>query len=147
MAKQELNPTNNTRILTYMVGFIAFVIFVYVLTVLKSMLIPATIAIFMTYLLHPILEYFNRRFKIPRWLTVSFLVIVMFGLYYLLGLLLVSNYEIFANKIVSYANKLVGFLEGILASFNITFREIGDLLNFRIEKFDARDSHAPSKDF
>ena len=137
MADQELNPTSNTRILTYLVGFVAFVIFVYVLTVLKSMLIPITIAVFMTYLLHPVLEFFNHKFRIPRWLTVSFLLISMFGLYYLLGLLLVSNYQLFADKLTSYANKLVAFLEGILASFNITFREVGDLLNFRIEKFDA----------
>lgn len=137
MADQEINPRNNTAILTYLVGFIAFVIFVYVLIVLKTLLIPTTIAIFMAYLLHPVLEFFNHKFRLPRWLTVSFLLITMFGLYYLLGLVLASNYEIFANKMVSYANKLVGFLEGILASFNITFKEMGELLNFKIEKFDA----------
>jgi predicted PurR-regulated permease PerM len=137
MADQELNPTNNTTILTYLVGFIAFVIFVYVLVVLKAILIPVTIAIFMAYLLYPVLEYFNHKLKLPRWLTVSFLLIAMFGLYYLLGLVLISNYEIFANKIVSYGDKLIGFLEGILASFNITLKEMGELLNFRIEKFDA----------
>lgn len=137
MADQELNSTNNITILTYLVGFVAFVIFVYVLIALKSMLIPVTIAIFMAYLLHPVLEYFYHKYKIPRWLTVSFLLIAMFGLYYLFGLVLASNYDIFANKIESYANRLVNFLEGILASFNITFQEMGELLNFKIEKFDA----------
>lgn len=137
MADQDLKPTNNITILTYLVGFIAFVIFVYVLSVLKSMLIPVIIAIFMTYLFYPVLEYCNRKYKIPRWLTVSFLLISMFGLYYLLGLLLVSNYSLFAIRIEFYEKKLIDFVEGILASFNITFKEMGDLLNFRLEKFDA----------
>ena len=137
MADQELKSTNNLTVLIYLVGFVAFVIFVYVLIVLKALLIPITIAIFMTYLLYPVLHYFNQKFRLPRWLTVSFLLIAMFGLYYLLVLVLVSNYDIFANKIVSYANKLVSFLEEILASFNITLKEMGELLNFRIDKFDA----------
>ncbi|HKI77146.1 MAG TPA: AI-2E family transporter [Ignavibacteriaceae bacterium] len=132
---KEIN-IKNTSILTYFIGFISFVIFVYILIALREILIPITIAIFMTYLLHPALEYLHDR-KVPRWVTISLLLIAMFGLYYLLGLLLASNYPLFADKIKYYVERLLAFLESSLAPFNLTIKELSEMLNLRIDKFDA----------
>ena len=81
---------------------------------LKEILIPITIAVFMTYLLYPVLEFLYK-YKIPRWVTLTLLLLGMLGLYYLLGLLLASNYNLFANRIQYYASKLLAFIESVLA--------------------------------
>lgn len=135
MEQNNLN-LDRTTILTYFIGFISFVIFVYILMALKEILIPVTIAIFLTYLFHPVLRKF-KKYKIPNWLTITLLVVGLFAFYYLMGLLLASNYSVFANKIQNYAEKVVVFLENSLAPFNITAREVAEMLNIRIEDFNA----------
>jgi len=127
---------NRTTILTYLIGFISFVIFVYILKELREILIPVTIAIFLTYLFHPVLKKF-KKYKIPNWLTITFLLIGLFGFYYLIGLMIASNYRNFANKIQEYAGKVVVFLEDSLVPFNITAKEVGIMINIRIEEFNA----------
>ena len=136
MANSPGTDSKSLAVLTYLLGFISFVIFVYILMALKEILIPVTIAIFMTYLFYPVLEYFSK-YKIPRWVTLTFLLIAMFGIYYLMGLLLASNYGLFTNRIQVYATKLMDFLESMLAPFNITAKEFGNMLNLNIENFDA----------
>lgn len=127
---------NRTTMLTYFIGFISFVIFVYILMALREILIPVTIAIFLTYLFHPVLKKFSK-YRIPKWLTITLLLVGLFGFYYLMGLLLASNYGSFANKIQEYAGKIVIFIENSLAPFNITAKEVAVMLNIRIVDFNA----------
>lgn len=102
---------------------------------LREILIPVTIAIFLTYLFHPLLMYF-RKLKIPKWLSVIIILIFVAGLYYLLGLILISSLSTFPEKLEAYTKNITGFLYVILKPFNITVREFADFLNLKIKEFD-----------
>lgn len=124
-----------TKITAYLLGFISFVLFVYILTALSGFLIPITIAIFLTYLLHPLVEYLHKH-KVPRWLSLISILIIVGSIYYLLGMLIVSNSSNMAFKLQGYGIKLSEILQDILRPFNLTVSELAELYGINIEQFD-----------
>ncbi|RPI71518.1 MAG: AI-2E family transporter [Ignavibacteriales bacterium] len=131
----EYSTNRYNKITAYFLGFISFVLFVYILMALSEILIPVTIAIFLTYLFHPLLMYF-RKIKIPKWLSVIIILIIVGGLYYLLGFILIASLSNFPEKLEAYSHNLSGFLYTILKPFNITVHEFADFLNLQIQEFE-----------
>lgn len=123
------------KTIAYLLGFISFVLIVYILMALHQILIPVTIAIFLTYLFHPLLIYLTK-LKLPKWLSLIIIVIFVSGLYYLLGLILVSSFSAFPEKLQVYIQNLSTFITSILRPFNITLREFAEFLKINVEEFD-----------
>lgn len=120
------------KIITYFLGFICFVISVYILMALKDILIPVVIAVFLTYLFHPLMMYLSR-FKIPSWLSLVIILLLISGVYYLLGLILLSTYNTFSERLGYYSENLTLFFQMILNPFNLTVREVAQWLNIRLQ--------------
>lgn len=123
------------KAIAYLLGFMCFALSVYILMSLSTILIPVTIAIFLTFLFHPLLVYLTK-LKIPKWLALIIIVIFVSGLYYLLGLILVSSFSTFPEKLQVYIQNLSAFLQSLLSPFNITLREFADFLKINVEEFD-----------
>jgi AI-2 transport protein TqsA len=128
--------TSYNKIIAYLLGFVSFVLFVYILIALREILIPITIAIFLTFLFYPLIIYLTR-FKIPKWLSLVIIVIVVSGLYYLVGLILVSSFSTFPEKLQAYSENLSAFIQSLLSPFNITLKEFSEFLNIKIKEFDV----------
>lgn len=135
MENDNIKP--NTKMITYFLGFICIVLFVYILIALKSILIPITIAIFLAFFFHPILKFLNEKLKIPNAIALIIIFIFSFSMFYLLGLLIASNVLGFAQKSDFYAQNLSLFISSLLKPFNITLSEFADFLNVQIEALDT----------
>ncbi len=131
----EYSSHKYMKITAYFLGFISFVLFVYILMALREILIPVTIAVFLTYLFHPLMLYF-RKLKIPKWLSLIIILIFISGMYYLMGLILISSFGSFPDKLQSYSHNISGFLQKLLTPFDITLNEFADFLNLKIQEFD-----------
>ncbi|HSP87376.1 MAG TPA: AI-2E family transporter, partial [Ignavibacteriaceae bacterium] len=131
----EYTSNKYNKVIAYLLGFISFVLFVYILMALSEILIPVTIAIFLTYLFHPLLIYLTR-LKIPKWLALVIIIIFVSGLYYLLGLILVSSFSSFPDKLKVYSENLSGFIQSALKPFDVTLREFADYLDLKVSEFD-----------
>lgn len=127
----------NTKLIAYFLGFICFVICVYILIALKGMLIPITIAAFLTYFFHPLLKFLNIRIKIPKTLSLLIIFLINFGLFYLLGLLVASNVLGFSQRADFYAQNLAVFFGSLLEPFNLTLSEFAYFLNVQLETLDT----------
>lgn len=121
---------HNQKIITYFLGFICFVIFVFLLVTLKTILIPITIAIFLTFLFHPILQYL-KKFRIPKSISLLFIFLFLIAIYILLMLMLQSNINSFLSKGDLYLANLNKAIESILSVFNMTSKDIAVLLHFK----------------
>ena len=133
MANQT--TANYNKVIAYILGFMAFVLVVYILKALSDILIPVTIAIFLTFLFHPLVIYLTK-FKIPKWLSLIIIVIIVSGLYYLIGVILVASFSSFPDKLQLYTQNLSTFLQSILNPFNITIQEFSEYLNVKVKGFD-----------
>ena len=94
--------------LAFIVVFIGGV----VLRLAKPVLFPFFLAIFLSFVLSPILDFLTR-FKIPRAISILFILIISFFIIYLLGALFYSSGKAFASEFPKYGQKI----SSILTSF------------------------------
>jgi predicted PurR-regulated permease PerM len=135
MNTPDVSTARQTKVIAYLLGFISFVLFVYILMALREILIPFTIAIFLTYLFHPLVSYL-RRYRVPKWVSLILIFIVVSGIYYLVGLLIISSLSSFPENMESYAANISKFLQQILSPFNLTVKEFAAILNLNLQQFD-----------
>jgi AI-2 transport protein TqsA len=126
----------NIRAITYFLGFMVFVLVVVILITFKDILIPITIAVFLTYLFHPLLEILRTKLKIPKFVALILIFILNFAVFYLMGLIISSSFGGFSEKIQYYGDKLSVIIQDILKPFNLTLLELEGILGFHIQQFD-----------
>ncbi len=126
----------HTKLLTIFLGFITFILFVYILMALKEILIPVTIAVFLTYLFHP-LQVILRRYGIPKWITILLIFLLIAGIIYLFGLLLLYNLETISGKLQYYLNHLTGIIKALLTPLGITVKEFSKIIGFNFINVDG----------
>lgn len=122
------------KITSYFLGFISFILFVYILIALKSILIPVTIAVFMTFLFHPVLEYLSK-FKIPKGISLIMILLGIIGASYLVVVMVEANSQAFAGKYNFYAENFNKAVTSILAVFNLDTNQLAVMLHFKSGRF------------
>jgi AI-2 transport protein TqsA len=127
----------NLKAIKFSLGFIVLVIIVVILIALKEILIPITIAIFLTFLYHPLLILLQTRLKIPKFLALILIFLLNFAVFYLVGLIFFSSFGSFSTRMEYYGEKLSSIIQDILSPFNLTLVELGRFLGFQAQKFDA----------
>lgn len=136
MKSLEQSTNSYIKAIAYFLGFISIILLMYILMALKEILLPFTIAIFLTYLFYPLIEYLTK-YKIPKWVSLVIILILVFLIYYLVVLLVMSSLSDFPDKWKVYSNNISNSLKSILAPFNLTAREVGSYFNFDIHEFDS----------
>ena len=90
-----------------------------VLRLAKPVLFPFFLAIFLSFILYPVLDFLNRM-KIPRAFSVIFLLIITFFIIYLLGALFYSSGKAFASEFPKYGQKISSILTSLQEKFKLT---------------------------
>ncbi len=132
---QEKNVTKHMKATAYFLGFISFVLFVYILMALKEILVPVTIAIFLTYLLHPLMAYMKKK-GVPKWLSLVLILMVIAIIGYLTGLLLISAVGDVQDKWGMYSDNISAFMTQLLKPFDLTLREFASWFKIDITRID-----------
>ncbi|MDP8235827.1 MAG: AI-2E family transporter [Candidatus Erginobacter occultus] len=104
------NPTGGrgdrpSPLIVYPLIFLSFVVFMLVLRELKSILIPFALAVFLAYILYPLVAGLNR-LRIPYFLAVILVVVFCLGLVLAFGLLVGGEIGSFINAIPQYQQTL-----------------------------------------
>ena len=102
--------------LVIIVVFIAGV----VLRLAKPVLFPISLAVFLSFLLSPVLNFFTR-LKIPKALSIIFILVMTFLIIYLLGSIFYSSGNAFASEFPDYKEKIDHKLEKI-SSFLVSIQ-------------------------
>jgi AI-2 transport protein TqsA len=106
---------DDTGFLKVTTGFIALVVAGVVLKLAKPVLFPFFLAIFISYIVNPALEFLTRR-KVPRFLAVLVLIVATFSLMYLLGAVFYSSGKAFAAEFPKYGEQVTSLLTKLEAS-------------------------------
>lgn len=103
------------------VSLVIIVIFIggLVLKLAKPVLFPFFLAIFLSFVLSPALDFFTK-LKIPKAVSIVFIIIVAFFVIYLLGALFYSSGKNFASAFQeNYAQKINSILTSFQQKFNV----------------------------
>lgn len=130
---QDKSVNKHMKAASYFLGFISFVIFVYVLMALSDILIPVTIAIFLTFLFHPLMAYLEKK-GIPIWISLILIVLIVAGVGYLMALLIISAASDLPDKLQAYSGNISAFLSEILKPFDLTAREFASWFKIDIRR-------------
>ncbi|GBD86766.1 AI-2 transport protein TqsA [bacterium BMS3Abin03] len=133
----ENGNSKKLTVISYFLGIIVAVILVYLLAAFRNLLIPIVIAVFLTYLFFPILDWMNKKIRIPKGLGIILIFIFNFAIFYLIGLLFYSSFAGFSVKLEAYGQMLSKIIQDILSPFNITLTEIAQMFGIETEKFNA----------
>lgn len=101
-------------------GMAVVVLFIagFFLRLAKPVLVPFSLALFLSFVISPILDFLTRR-KIPRPLAVVILLLLTFALLYLLGVMFYTSGKNFAVELPAYGQKLKVLVDDIERMFRI----------------------------
>lgn len=108
-----------SKVTTAFLGLIVLFIGGVLLWLAKPVLFPFFIAIFLSFILYPILD-FATRLKIPKPLSILLILIITFFVLYLLGVLFYSSGKTFASEFPNYGQKISSILESLQEKFKLT---------------------------
>src|SRR5690606_23800614 len=127
-------PTQTTwqKITAYCLIFISVTLFIIILQTLSSILIPFVFALFFTLLLDPLVVLLKNKWKVPRWLGIILMLILVFGFIYLMGVLVLMNVNEFMEDSGGFTQKLQGIFSGMQTWIDGTLSSLskGTQINF-----------------
>jgi AI-2 transport protein TqsA len=109
-------------------SMIIIVIFIcgVVLWLAKPVLFPFSLAVFISFVLAPFLDLLNR-IKIPRSISVIFILILTFFILYLMGSLIYSSGKAFAAGLPEYSHRVDMILSSIQEKYHLSGPEGGPI--------------------
>jgi AI-2 transport protein TqsA len=81
------------------------------LYLMRPVLVPLTLALFVSYLVSPLVDWLQVRARLPRVLAVLAALLLAGGVFFLLGLLVVSSVSVLSDHGDVYQARLVGMIE------------------------------------
>ncbi len=123
MAENKQNATAlSNNIIIALLGVLVLIAVGYVLAIAKAILFPFTMAIFISFILYPIIEFFEKR-KIPGFLSTLLTIAIFGGILYLLIFLISGSINSFSSGIEKYQERFDEISRNVesVLSFNINF--------------------------
>jgi len=110
-------PVNSTmKMINISLIIIVTFLFGWILILGKSIILPFMIALFMSFLFEPLMNRLTRwKFPVPVALTLTLL--TAFLIIYLLGVLIYTNIQMFAEQFPVYQEKIIGFLKSFARQY------------------------------
>ncbi len=115
-------PMKENKVVVACLVIIVIFIAGVVLRLAKPVLFPFVLAVFLSFVLSPALNFMNR-LKIPKSVSLIFIIIFAFLVIYLLGLLFYSSGKAFASELPNYNQKVNSILAPIQEQIQRIFPE------------------------
>ena len=90
-----------------------------VLRLAKPVLFPFFLAIFLSFILSPVLDLLTR-LKVPKALSIVIVIIIAFSIIYLLGMIFYSSGKAFASEFPKYGQKFSSILTSLQEKFKLS---------------------------
>jgi len=121
----------NTKFVKFVLGLIAMVIIVYILKELKSIFIPLTFAIFLSFLFAPLNRFLANK-KIPNSIILLIMVIIILFTFTLVGTVVYTSTASFATEFPEYEIKIVQIFQHAITAWNLPIDEVSSFMNNKI---------------
>ncbi|RMH61496.1 MAG: AI-2E family transporter [Calditrichaeota bacterium] len=132
-----MNSAQSNTFVNFALGIIVLFLVVWVLIVGRTIILPFMVAMFLTFMLEPLVNLFGK-IRCPRRLAVIITLVVSFVVIYLLGLLVYANVEQFVDRFPVYQERLISLLNSTIRSVEkLIGKELSVDLLKRINWLDA----------
>lgn len=108
----------HSRLVEIFLGFLAAFALVLTFRALSTIFIPLSFATLLAFMFGPFVRRLTNR-KIPKYLVLTFLMLLIFVVFLLLGLVIYSGLTSFMDEIPKYSTKMTDLLDTITLQFSI----------------------------
>jgi AI-2 transport protein TqsA len=110
-----IKDMDDNRFLKFSAAFVVLFLTGVILKLARPVLFPFFLALFISYVIGPALEFLTRR-KVPRPVALIVIVLVTFSLMYLLGAVFYSSGKVFAAELPDYTEQFQSLIKQLEAS-------------------------------
>ncbi|RLC54254.1 MAG: hypothetical protein DRH79_01165 [Candidatus Cloacimonadota bacterium] len=136
--------SRNLNHIKIFLGIIVMVIAIYILRTLKGIFIPLTFAIFLSMLFQP-LNRFLHEHKIPMWINIFVMVIIILILFTGMGTIIYTSVSSFVTEFPKYEEQISNMVEKLFMTFEIPVEEVTYYLKNKVNWLQLADKMSLSK--
>lgn len=140
----NIQQSKNLNIIKLFLGIIVMVIIVYILRTLKAIFIPLTFAIFLSFLFQPLNRFLYEK-KIPVWINIILMVIIILVLFSGAGTIIYTSVSSFVTEFPRYEIQLSSMLEKFIITFEIPVEDVKFYLKNKVNWLQLADRLSLSK--
>ncbi|HRI47131.1 MAG TPA: AI-2E family transporter [Ignavibacteriaceae bacterium] len=127
------NDRINLKLTNIFLGIITAFIIMFVLIEIKSILMPITFAIILTFLFHPVVDY-ALKYKIPKSISILVILMLVMILSYLFISIITASISSITLKSSFYLERLTLLIQSIIEPLDITMDELLAMLQLSREQ-------------
>ncbi|HQU71242.1 MAG TPA: AI-2E family transporter [Calditrichia bacterium] len=124
----ESRNFSDTQIIIFLLSVIALMGLGAILYVTRAVILPLALAVFLSFILEPVIAFFERR-GVPSILAIIFTLLITFLMAALLGILVNSSIQSFAEEFPKYEAKYQKHVSGFFDALIALFEPPPELLN------------------
>ncbi len=121
----QTSTLRESRLTTFFLGILVVLAIGFVLRHMASIFQPLMIAIFLSFVFEPIVAFFVR-IRIPKFFAFLITWSFIFGLFYLLGLVIYASFASFTDEFPKYTDKFVDMYKSFLGIIEIPDEQVRD---------------------
>jgi len=142
--KDNENRTRESNTIKFFLGIIAMAIIVIFLRELKSIFIPLTFAIFLSFMFQPFIRFLLKK-KIPLVISIVFIVVIILILFTALGTVVYTSVSSFVTDFPKYEKQITTMLTGLITKFEIPAEQVKVYLQNKVNWLQMADKLSLSK--
>ncbi|MCF7858370.1 MAG: AI-2E family transporter [Candidatus Cloacimonetes bacterium] len=122
---------SESNTIKFFLGIIAFAIIVIFLKELKSIFIPLTFALFMSFMFQPFIRFLQKR-KIPLMINIILIVIIILFLFTALGTVIYTSVSSFVTDFPKYEKQITSMVSSYITKFEIPAEQVKSYLQNKV---------------
>lgn len=133
-----------SKALKIFIGIIAIAIVVYILRELKTIFLPLTFAIFLSFLFQPLNRFLKKK-RIPTSINIALMVIIILFTFTIIGTVVYTSASSFVTDFPKYEARITGSIQHIITTLDIPMEDVTDYLNNKVNWLQMADKLSLSK--
>ncbi len=125
----------------FLLGILAIIALGFVLDVTQTIILPFVIALLLSLLFTPIIRFLMKGFRIPRFLSIFFVIVFLSGFMFLIGWFVYSSIQSFVKEYSKYKLRLQEIIHDIINSRYLARFDIPDAIVTEFDLFDQITPH------
>ena len=109
----------DSKIIIGLLTFICIIGAGFVLAVTRSIVIPLALAVFLNFIINPLIQTFER-LRIPSFISILLAILVTFLFFFVVGMMISSSIESFAEELPLYQTKFHVIMQNLFRMLNIS---------------------------
>lgn len=142
--KDSDNRTRESNTIKIFLGIIALAIIVIFLRELKTIFIPLTFAVFLSFMFQPLIRFFIKK-RIPLIISILFIVIIILFLFTVLGTIVYTSVSSFVTDFPKYEKQITTMITGLITKFEIPAEQVKVYLQNKVNWLQMADKLSLSK--